>query len=125
MKVYVIKRNNATYYKRYFDNYVQFEDEIAFAEIYIKKNSAEDTMDFIIRNKYKFNILPEELSVVEISLMNETDLSDHDKQVRKEVCKEIWQEFEQRLMNKKEDMSVMKVANMINSVLDQLQGERV
>ena len=50
-------------------------------------------------------------------------LSDYTKQVRKEVVQEIWEEFEQRLMNKTEDMPVMKVANMINSVLDQILGE--
>ena len=50
-------------------------------------------------------------------------ISNHDKQVRKEVCGEIWKEFEQRLMNKTEDMPIMKVANIINSVLDQIQGE--
>ena len=50
-------------------------------------------------------------------------LSDYTKQVRKEVCEEIWKEFEQRLMNKAEDMPIMQVANMINSVLDQIQGE--
>ena len=43
------------------------------------------------------------------------------KQVRKQVCEEMWKEFEQRLMNKKEDMPVMKVANIINSVLDKIQ----
>ena len=50
-------------------------------------------------------------------------LADYTKRVRKEVCEEIWKEFEQRLINKKEDMSVMAVANMINSVLDQIKGE--
>jgi hypothetical protein len=48
---------------------------------------------------------------------------EHDNQVRKEVVQEIWKEFEQRLMGKKEDMPVIKVANMINSVLDQALGE--
>lgn len=50
-------------------------------------------------------------------------LTDHDKQVRKEVCEEIWKEFETRLMNKTEDIPVMKVANMINSVLDKVKEE--
>lgn len=49
-------------------------------------------------------------------------LADYTKQVRKEVCEEIWKEFEQRLMNKTEDIPVINVANMINSVLDQIQG---
>lgn len=48
-------------------------------------------------------------------------LADYKKQVRKQVCEEIWKEFEQRLMNKKEDMPVMKVANIINSVLDKME----
>lgn len=50
-------------------------------------------------------------------------LAEHDKQVRREVCWDIWKEFEQRLMGKKDDMAVMKVANMINSVLDKI-GEK-
>lgn len=51
-------------------------------------------------------------------------LSDYTKQVRKGVVQDIWKEFEQRLINKTQDMSVMAVANMINSVLDQIQGDK-
>lgn len=40
---------------------------------------------------------------------------------RKKVVQEIWKEFEQRLMGKTKDMPVMKVCNMINSVLDQIE----
>lgn len=50
-------------------------------------------------------------------------LTDYTKQVRKEVVQEIWTEFEQRLMNTTQDMPIMKVANMINSVLDQIKGK--
>lgn len=49
-------------------------------------------------------------------------LADYTKQVRKEVVQEIWKEFEQRLMSKTEDMPVINVAHLINSVLDQIQG---
>lgn len=40
---------------------------------------------------------------------------------RKRVVQEIWKEFEQRLMGKTKDMPVIKVCNMINSVLDQIE----
>lgn len=40
---------------------------------------------------------------------------------RKRVLYEIWKEFEQRLKNKTEDMSVIKVCMMINDVLDQIE----
>ena len=50
-------------------------------------------------------------------------LSDYTKQVKKELVQEIWKEFDQRLMNKTQDMPIMRVANMINSVLDQVLGE--
>ena len=53
----------------------------------------------------------------------ELRLIEYEKDVRRQVCEEIWKEFEQRLMNKTEDMPVMKVANMINSVLDKVKGE--
>lgn len=50
-------------------------------------------------------------------------LIEYEKDIRRQVCEEIWKEFETRLMNKTEDMPVMKVANMINSVLDKVKGE--
>lgn len=48
-------------------------------------------------------------------------LSDRLAEERKKVAQEIWKEFEQRLMGKTKDMSVMKVCNMINSVLYQIE----
>ena len=48
---------------------------------------------------------------------------EHDKQIKNEVIQEIWKEFENQLINKTKDMSVMQVANMINSVLDKIKGE--
>lgn len=89
MKVYVIKRNDGTYFDRYFDHYIRFADEVLFGEMFKLKGSAEEMIDFIIRNKYKFNISKEELSIEEYLLMSETELSDYTKQVRKEVCEEI------------------------------------
>lgn len=67
---------------------------------------------------------PTDCNVVECALMTPTEFQDYTKQVRNEVVQEIWKEFEQRLMNKTQDMPIMKVANMINSVLDQIQGEK-
>lgn len=52
-------------------------------------------------------------------------LSDRLAEERKKVVQEIWKEFEQRLMGKTKDMPIMKVCNMINSVLDQVEkGEK-
>ena len=68
--------------------------------------------------QYKYQNIDDEIDTCPLQ-----SLTDYTKQVRKEVCEKIWKEFEQRLMNKAENMSVMKVANMINSVLDQIQGE--
>ena len=51
-------------------------------------------------------------------------LSDRLAEERKKVVYEIWKEFEQRLKNKTEDMSVMKVCMMINDVLDQIEREK-
>lgn len=42
---------------------------------------------------------------------------------RKKVISEIWREFEQRLKGKTKDMSIIQVCLMINSVLDQIQGD--
>lgn len=98
MKVYVIKRNDGSYYRRHFDNYVQFDNDLMYAEMCSIKESAEDTIDFIARNKYKFNILREELSVVEVQLMETSELDDYTKQVRKEVCEEIRNKINQAKM---------------------------
>ena len=87
----------------------------------------KDCIDCPCESEYYCNLLNEDVGCLEWGEIHKgcplQSLADYTKQVRKEVCEEIWKEFEQRLMNKAENMSVMKVANMINSVLDQLQGE--
>lgn len=119
MKVYVIRRNNGTYYKRCFENYVQFEEEIAFAEIYTIKSGAENTMDFITRNKYKFNILPEELSVVEFSLIETTGLADYTKQVRKEVCNDIKYFVSEQLITRG-DLGYYDIERILDQIQDNI-----
>ena len=78
-------------------------------------------------SEYYCNLLNEDIGFLKWGEVHKNcplqSISEHTKQVRKEVKQKIWKEFEQRLMNKTEDMPVMKVANMINSVLDQIQGE--
>lgn len=69
--------------------------------------------------QYKYQTIDNEIDTCPLK-----PLSDYTKQVRKEIVQEIWKEFEQRLMNKTQDMPIMKVANMINSVLDQIQGDK-
>lgn len=130
MKVYVIRRNNNTYYKRYFENYVQFEDEIAFAEIYTKKSGAENTMDFITRNEYRFNILPEELSVVEFYLMETKEITDYTKQVRREVVQELKEKIEKRNNGIRHSNHSEQYKDgysgcccELEEILDQIQGE--
>lgn len=58
-------------------------------------------------------------------LMDEiaNNLKQYEKDIRKQVCDEIWIEFEQRLMNKTEDMPVINVAHLINSVLDKIKSK--
>ena len=78
-------------------------------------------------SEYYCNLLNEDIGFLKWGEVHHNcplqSLSDYTKQVRNELKQKIWKEFEQRLMNKTEDMPVMKVANMINSVLDQIQGE--
>lgn len=121
MKVYVIKRNDGSYYKRYFDNYIQFDNEIRFAEMFSKKLGAEETMDFITRNKYKFNILPEELSVVECSLMEVTELADYTKQVRQETLKELDYAVLRRMAERPNTLTYKDA--LCEYFLNQIQGE--
>lgn len=120
MKVYVIKRTDGSYYRRHFDNYVQFDNDLMCAEMCSIKESAEDTIDFIARNKYKFNILREELSVVEVQLMETSELADHTKQVRKEVCDRIkWLARAKGIFGQScKDMNYLQ----FNEILDQIQG---
>ena len=51
------------------------------------------------------------------------NLKQYEKDIRKQVCDEIWIEFEKRLMNKTEDMPVINVAHLINSVLDKIKSK--
>lgn len=83
---------------------------------------------FIKPNDWQTNLIIQEIQGQEAKeriLKGEIEfhLREYEKDIRKQVCEEIWKEFEQRLMNKTEDMTVMKVANMINSVLDKIKGE--
>ena len=68
MRVFVIKNKEGKYYKKYFSNgYIEFTDNVLDAEMYFKDYGAEDLKDYILRNKYKFNI--ETLDVVEFTLV--------------------------------------------------------
>ena len=116
MKVYVIKRNDGTYFDRCFDHYIRFVDEVLFGEMFKLKGSAEEMIDFIIRNKYKFNISKEELSIEEYLLMSEAELADYTKQVRKEVCEEI------RKIADIDDWAEIN-GYTLEKILKQIQGE--
>ena len=92
-------------------------------KIYVDKKEEDLIEDSLYADNTRliseFNHEESELEYDDCELI---DIGIHDRQVRDEVKQKIWKEFEQRLMNKTEDMPVMKVANMINSVLDQIQG---
>lgn len=83
MRAFVIKNKEGKYYRRYFDaGYVEFVDHFSFAELYTEKEGADDTKDFILRNKYKFNI--ENLEVVEITIVEgnlEQQLAEKNKEI--------------------------------------------
>ena len=122
MKVYVIKRNNETYFEKWFDHFVRFVDNVRYSEMFHNKVSAEEMMDFITRNKYRFNISKEELSIVEYSLMSETELADYTKQVRKEVYQELKNKIlycSERIF---EDGHYYN-GKELDEILDQIQGE--
>lgn len=65
---FVIKKSDGTYYRRYFENLAQFDEELRLAEMYSTRYSVESAKDFIIRNEYRFHIKPEDLSVVKIEI---------------------------------------------------------
>lgn len=96
MKAFVIKNKEGKYYKRYFDaGYVEFVDNFCFAELYTKKEGADDTKDFILRNKYRFNI--ENLEVVEITIAE-----------TKHLEQDINKSLEQQLAEKDKEIEELK-----------------
>ena len=52
-------------------------------------------------------------------------LDKKDLDVRKQVCEEIYSEFEKRLKKTMKDMPVINVAHLINSVLDSVRNKQV
>lgn len=72
MKVYAIKRNDGKY-KTEASEYLK---EIWFAELF---NDYETALCYC----------PNDCKIIECELMETTELADHDKKVRKQVCDEI------------------------------------
>lgn len=87
----------------------------------------EDCLDCPCESEYCCNLLYEDVGCLKLGERHENCplklLSNYNKQIKNEVIQEIWREFENQLINKTKDMSVMQVANMINSVLDKIKGE--
>ena len=52
-------------------------------------------------------------------------LNKKDLELRKQVCEEIYLEFEKRLKKTMKDMPVINVAHLINSVLDSVRNKQV
>lgn len=80
-------------------------DEVRFCKLH-----KDHCMHWIALYNDKFNDCPLKLLKKELA------------EERKKTVQEIWKEFKQRLMNKTKDMPVMKVCNMINEILDQIEG---
>ena len=125
MKAYVIKNKEGKYYKRYFaTGYVDFVDNFCFSELYTKKEGADETKDFILRNKYRFNV--ENLEIVEITIV-EGDLENQIRaDERRKVCQEIRNFMTQdSCLTKEELIECLEsfTAKSIFQLLDQIEGE--
>lgn len=106
MKVYVIKSKQT---KEYQTVVMDFIPDIRQSDIFI---------DYEVALAY----CPSDCEVVECELMEKTELSDHTKQVRKEVCEEIRKKLEEKLdYDWYDKVEISTICHKINSVLDQIQ----
>lgn len=114
MKVYVIKNKQT---KEYQTEVMDFIPDIRQSDIFI---------DYEVALAY----CPSDCEVVECELIEKTELADHDKQVRKEVCEEI-KEKVKKLIDKDFKLCNHEYANGycyglqydLAKILDQIQGE--
>ena len=108
MKVYIIKSKQT---KEYQTVVMDFIPDIRQSDIFI---------DYEVALAY----CPSDCEVVECELMEKTELSDYTKQVRKEVCEEVYKKCEPlfRLVNNYDNGDVIE-RNELVDILEQIQGE--
>lgn len=68
MIYYAIKRDDELYYNSQQLWGLRFDAEIINASFYYKKFGAESTLDWIVRNEYRYNISREQLKVVKVEI---------------------------------------------------------
>ena len=108
MKVYIIKSKQT---KEYQTVVMDFIPDIRQSDIFI---------DYEVALAY----CPSDCEFVECELMEKTELSDYTKQVRKEVCEEVYKKCEPlfRLVNNYDNGDVIE-RNELVDILEQIQGE--
>ena len=108
MEVYVIKSKQT---KEYQTVVIDFIPDIRQSDIFI---------DYEVALAY----CPSDCEVVECELMEKTELADYTKQVRKEVCEEVYKKCEPlfRLVNNYDNGDVIE-RNELVDILEQIQGE--
>lgn len=107
MKVYVIEEKVTCKYQTEAYEYI---GDLRQAELFL---------EYEIAQAY----CPSNCRVVEVQLMRTTELSDYTKQVRMEVCEEIYKKCEPlfRLVNNYDNGDVIERNELID-ILDQIQG---
>lgn len=68
MIYYVIKRNDEDYYNSQQTWGLRFSDDIIESSFYMEKIEAENTLEWIINNKYRYGISREQLKVVKVEI---------------------------------------------------------
>lgn len=68
MVYYVIKRNDNKYYKDQQTWGLRFVSDISEAEFYSNESGALETMEWIINNKWRYNIGQEQLKVIKVKI---------------------------------------------------------
>lgn len=68
MTCYVIKKDDNQYYRDQLTCILRFESNILFAAFYEQKIAAEHTLDWIVNNKYRYNISRKQLKIVKVEI---------------------------------------------------------
>lgn len=68
MIYYVIKRNDEDYYNSQQTWGLRFSDDIIESSFYKEKIEAENTLDWIVVNEYRYQISKEQLKVVKVEI---------------------------------------------------------
>ncbi len=68
MIYYVIKRNDEDYYNSQQTWGLRFSDDIIESSFYKEKIGAENTLDWIVVNEYRYQISKEQLKIVKVEI---------------------------------------------------------